>query len=152
MYLQWTVKHCPTVSVYSCIEMARLVLPGTIWGLHFELLSLWPSQLRLSPVPSVLPSLSAPSLLCLHLKDKFTPKWIFSHYLPTLMLMESQVKFCTAQNISGASQWKGDAKKQKNCLIQLVQLNPSLLEPRDSRIDLKICSVYSLVYQPQRVR
>ena len=38
-------------------------------------------------------------------KDKFTQKkWKCSHHQCTFMLMESQVKFCSPQNISGASQ------------------------------------------------
>ena len=38
------------------------------------------------------------------LKDKFTQKLKFSHYLLTPMLMESLVKFDSPQNISRASQ------------------------------------------------
>ena len=38
------------------------------------------------------------------LKDKFTQTSKFRHYLFTSTLMESRVKFCSPQNISGASQ------------------------------------------------
>ena len=40
----------------------------------------------------------------INLKDRFTPKWKFfkSHYPLTPKPMESRVKFCSPQNISGA--------------------------------------------------
>ena len=38
------------------------------------------------------------------LKDKFAHKPAFSHNLLPLLLMQSQVEFCSLQNIPGASQ------------------------------------------------
>ena len=47
----------------------------------------------------------------INLKDKFTTKWKFfkSHYLLTPKSMESQVKFCSPQHISGV--WNQNSVK-----------------------------------------
>ena len=47
-----------------------------------------------------------------YVKNKFTQKAKFSHYLLTVLLMGSWVKFCGPQNISGASQQSSNAEHQ----------------------------------------